>query len=347
MFEEYIINDYVRALLIFVSLFVLFRIILFVGERVFVFLTRKTKTKIDDILIEKLSMPLTYLSLFASLVVAVKVMVLSQTAQFIIENILYSLLIIIIARIAYIAVNVLVMGILKGAARRTKVKMDDTLFHMFNSLLNAVLIIMSLLYIMSIWGIEIGPLLAGLGIAGLAVALALQPILSNIFSGAAIILDGSVKVGDVIYLEGESIKGKIDKIGLRATRIRTFDNEYIIVPNNKVSDSAIQNIGLPEPKSRVVIPFGVAYGSNVDQVKEMILSEIKKIKNFDKTEKPAVRFLEMGDSSLNFKAYFYVESFRQRIGAKDEANTRIYNALNNAGIEIPFPQMDVNLKKGE
>jgi len=255
--------------------------------------------------------------------------------------------VILVAVVIHHIVNILIFTGIKKMAEKSKSKIDDTLFSIFNSILNIVLVVLAFLYILNIWGVEIGPLLAGLGIAGIAIALALQPILSNIFSGIAIVLDGTVKTGDLVYLEGESIKGKIDKIGLRSTRIRTFDNEYIIMPNNKLSDTAIQNVGLPEPKSRVVIPFGVAYGSNIAKVKKLIVSELRKVKNLAKKDKVWVRFTEMADSSLNFKAYFYVDTFEKRAGAKDEANTRIYNALMKANIQIPFPQMDVHMHQAK
>lgn len=158
------------------------------------------------------------------------------------------------------------------------------------------------------------------------------------------ILDKSVRTGDLVYLDSNA-KGTVEKIGLRSTKIRTFDNELIIVPNNKLAESQIQNVALPEPKSRVVIPFSVAYGSNVEKVKKIVMTEIKSIKNIVKDPEPMVRFLEMGDSSLNFKAYFYVDSYENRFSSIDEANTKIYNALNKNKISIPFPQLDVNLKK--
>jgi potassium efflux system protein len=115
--------------------------------------------------------------------------------------------------------------------------------------------------------------------------------------------------------------------------------------NGKLADSKIQNVALPEPRSRVVIPFGVAYGSNISKVKRIVKSELKKIKNLEKDSEIIVRFLEMSDSSLNFKAYFYVDSFEHRIDAVDEANTRIYESFNRNRIEIPFPQRDVHMKE--
>ena len=222
--------------------------------------------------------------------------------------------------------------------------MDDNIISLVHGSVKAALFALGVIYILDIWGVEIGPFLAGLGIAGIAIALALQPILSNIFSGISVILDKSVRVNDLIYL-GTDAKGKILKVGLRSTKIRTFDNELIIVPNNKLADSMIQNVALPDPKTRATVPFGVAYGSDVDKVKKIVLKELKTISDLDESEDITIRFVEMGDSSLNFKAYFYVDSFDNKWKAIDEANTKIYNALNKNGISIPFPQMDVHLKK--
>ena len=102
---------------------------------------------------------------------------------------------------------------------------------------------------------------------------------------------------------------------------------------------------MPDPITRVVVPFSVAYGSDIEKVKKIVMKEIVEVKNYVEEPEPAVRFIEMGDSALIFKAYFYVNTFDIRLSSLDEANTRIYNALNKAKIEIPFPQMDVHLKK--
>ena len=215
-----------------------------------------------------------------------------------------------------------------------------------NSVLKISFIPITILYILSYWGIQVGPLLAGLGIAGLAIALALQPILSNVFSGASIILDHSVSVGDLVNIT-PGIKGKIQKIGLRSTKIITLDNELIIIPNSKLADSMIQNIALPEPATRISVPFSVAYGSNIEKVKKVIMKELKSIKVISKKHEPVIRFIEMADSSLKFKAFFYLDTFEESVKNEtiDIVNTKIYNSLNENKINIPFPQLDVHLKK--
>jgi len=344
MLEELISNDYLRAFVLLVVLLFVIRTFLYALKKVFVKLTSKTKTDLDDKLVAKSSTPLTVLAFLISVVFSIQELNMGNSLEEVIINFFNSLIIANVAVLVYVFIDVLVIAALKKAANKTKAELDDSLISLFHSTLKVALFIITALYILSTWGVEITPLLAGLGIAGLAVALALQPILSNIFSGASMVLDHSVRVGDLVYLDQQT-KGEIEKVGLRSTRLRTFDNELIIIPNNKLADSMIQNVALPEPKSRVVIPFSVAYGSDIDKVKKLILSEIKKIKDVEKDPEPLVRFLEMGSSSLNFKAYFYVNTYEKRFAAIDESNTRIYNTLNKAKIEIPFPQIDVHLKK--
>ncbi len=343
MLEEIIPNDYLRTLAFFLVLLFVIRLVLFIVEKILVKLTSKTKTELDDELIRRMSKPLTFLSVLISLYISIKEFQFVDSVQMAVNNSVFSLIIVVVAVIIYIVVDVLVITAIKKAAKKTKTDIDDSLISLFHSALKIAFFIVTFLYILSEWGIEIMPLLAGLGVAGLAVALALQPILSNIFSGASVVLDRSIRVGDLIYLD--TAKGKIEKIGLRSTKVRTFDNELLIIPNNKLAEGIIQNVALPEKKSRATVVFGVSYGSDIDKVKKLVLKEIKKIDHIEKDPEPIVRFIEMADSALNFKAFFYVDSYDNRYGAIDEANTRIYNALNRAGIEIPFPQLDVHLKK--
>ncbi|MBT4135248.1 mechanosensitive ion channel family protein [archaeon] len=343
--ENYIANEYLRAFVILVVGFFIIRVGLFFVQKIVLKLTSKTKTDLDDKLVQKSSSPLTIAAFLIVLRITLGELNLSEQTNMILINLIYSGLMLVIAHLAYIILDLMLIRILSRIASKTKTRVDESIISLFDSVVKVSLIAISILYIMTIWGFEIGPLLAGLGIAGLAIALALQPVLANIFSGASMIFDRSIGVGDLVYLDNQSIKGKIVKVGLRSTKLKTFDNELIIIPNTQLAESTIQNVALPEPKTRAVVPFGVAYGSEIDNVKKLVMGEIKKVKNVLDDPEPVIRFNEMADSSLNFSAYFYVDSFENRAEAIDEANTRIYNILNKNKIEIPFPQMDVNLNK--
>ena len=342
--ENYIANPWLRGVALIFIVFFALKILIFIVEKTIIALTRKTKTNLDDQLIGRSSKPITIIAFIIGVRISLGEFPINETTLNLSSKIFSSLITIFFAYLIYVLVDVLVFTAWKKFAARTKSTTDDAIINLMNSILQIIWVIFAFLYVLTIWGVQIGPFLAGLGIGGLAVALALQPTLSNIFSGMSIIFDKTVQVGDLIYLDANT-KGKVMRIGLRATRIKTFDNEVIIVPNNKLADSQIQNVNQPEPKSRVVIPFGVAYGSDIDKVKKLIEKEIKQVKDViidDEKLTSMVRFIEMGTSSLNFKAYFYVDTFEHRFKAIDEANTKIYNALNKAGINIPFPQVDVH-----
>lgn len=344
--ENYIVNPYLRALAVLVGVFIVLKILFWVIEKVLIRITAKTKTNVDDIFLAKASKPTTLLVLLIGFMIAIQELPFSENVIGLANKILLSFIVFSVGYLIYVFINVVLFSILKQRIGKSKkdAALRESLMSMSRSFLSVIWVVLALLYVLEVWGIEIGPFLAGLGIAGVAIAFAMQSSLSNIFGGISMILDRSIKVGDLVYLE-DLTKGKVLNVGFRSTRILTFDNETIILPNSKVADGKIQNIGEPEPKSRVVIPFGVAYGADIEKVKKIVLTELKKIKDFEKEPEPVVRFLEMGDSSLNFKAYFYVNTFENRIEAVDEANTRIYNALNKNKIEIPFPQVDVHLRK--
>jgi len=344
MLEQYINNPYLRALVILVGLFVILKLIVFVTEKIILKIVAKTKTDIDDKIIAKTSKPFSILIFLVGFFIAIKEIPFSENLHKVIAEVIFSIIVLVVGYVVYFILDLIIARGWKRFAIRTKSRIDESLSSLVHNMLRIVWLVITFLYLLDLWGVQIGPFLAGLGIAGLAVALALQPVLSNIFSGISIVLDKTVRVGDLVYLDS-STKGTIKKVGIRSTKIQTFDNELIIIPNNKLADGLIQNVALPEPKTRVVIPFSVAYGSNIDKVKKIVLNEVKSINGIVPDEESYVRFVEMANSSLNFKAYFYVGSYGDRFAAIDEANTKIYNALNKNKINIPFPQMDVHLKK--
>jgi len=344
MFEEYVSNHYLRAGIILITIFIVVRLIAFIIEKVISKLTSKTKTTIDDKIVQSLSKPITSLAFLFGLRIALIELPLAENLSRIFTEIVYSLMIVSVAFLIYGIIDALFLVSWRKFTSKTKSDIDDSLASLVSGLLKAIISVFTLIYILEVWGVEIGPFLAGLGIGGIAIAFALQSSLSNIFGGVSMILDKSVRVGDVVNLY-DGTSGTVHYVGIRSTRIKTFDNHLVIVPNGKLSESMIQNIDQPEPKQRITIPFSVAYGSNVETVKKLVLNEIKKIKHFSKEPAPVVRFMEMGDSALIFKAFFYIDNFLNKNESIDDANTRIYNILNKNKIEIPFPQMDVHLKK--
>ena len=193
------------------------------------------------------------------------------------------------------------------------------------------------------WGVQIGPLLTSLGIAGIAIAFALQSTLGNIFGGMSIILDKSIKVGEKIELDANTM-GTVVDVGLRSTKIRTFDNEMITIPNGKLADSRILNFVQPDPRVRIKIEFGVEYGSDTSKVRKVVIETLRKVPNVLKNPEPRVLMTEMADFSLKFMALFWVNTFDVKFETKALSAEEVYKALRKAVIGIPFPTRTVYLK---
>ncbi len=337
-------NKYLFAFTILVGFFVISLLALWVMNRIVIRIAAKTKNQFDDILIKRTKYPLLLLFFFISLRLAFIPFELSAFAEGIVHHTFLMLVVVAVGYIFIRVFDVFIEGWAKNFALKKQEIVDEALLSIFHRFSRILIIILMFFYILNLWGIDIGPLLASLGIAGLAVALALQTTLGNIFGGISMLIDKSVKVGDRIKLEsGEA--GIVMDVGLRSTRIRTWNNDIIIIPNGVLSNSKLENFVGGDRKARVEVDFGVAYGSQVDHVEKIVLHAIKKVDGCLKDPAPAADFLKMGDSALLFKAKFWVDDVDKRYRAQLDATKEIYNALNKQKISIPFPQLDVHLRK--
>jgi len=158
------------------------------------------------------------------------------------------------------------------------------------------------------------------------------------------ILDKTLKVGDKIKIESGEV-GEIHDVGLRSTKIKTYDNQIIVVPNGQLVNSRIQNYTKPNSKIRVTVQFGVEYGTEIKKVKDLVKKTVLSMKEIMEDPAPVINFETMGDFALNFTAKFWVSNWGEAYGKKLEATEKIYNALNAAKINIPFPTQTVYLKK--
>jgi len=195
------------------------------------------------------------------------------------------------------------------------------------------------------WGIPLTSWLASAGIVGIAVGFAAKDTLANLFSGVFILADAPYKVGDFVILDGE-LRGEVQEIGIRSTRILTRDDIEVTVPNAVIANARIVNeTGGRWDKMRVRVKVSAAYGSDIDLVREVLLSCVADAPNLADEPSPRVRFRTFGDSGLDFELLAWIEQplFRGRV--IDDLNCRVYKAFNAAGIEIPYPKRDVYVKQ--
>lgn len=339
-------TKYVIAAIIFIIFLVASKAFLFLVEKVILALTAKTKTKLDDMLVERTNKPISWLLIFIGLRIALEYLAFQNGFADVLARINNSLIYIFVGAVI-IAVLVTIIdhwGI--GYAKKSKSTIDDALIPLFRRTTKVALLIILGIMVLSTWGVDVTGLLAGVGIAGIAIGFAVKDTLSNIFGGISLILDKSINVGDKIELADGTV-GIVDDVGIRATRIKTYDNEYIVVPNGSMSTMKIKNYNLPDLRARVTVQFGTEYGTDPEKVKKIVLSEIQSIKEVLKEPEPVVRFSEMADFALVFKAFFWVDDISKVYPAKEEANLKIYKILNKKKIGIPFPTQTVYVKKGK
>jgi len=340
-------NKYVQSLLILIIAIFLSRFVTFVIEKFIKRITTKTKTDIDDRLIEECRTPFVYLLIFFGVKIALVPLEMGAGIYTTIAHINNTILYLLVFYMISVASTIIISGAGKKWANRTKSSIDDELIPIFLKVSKILIIILTIIFVLKEWAIDISGLLAGVGLAGLAIGFAVKDSLANIFGGISLILDKAIKVGDVIQTDSGEMGTVID-VGLRSTRIRTWDNELIVIPNGTLANSKIQNYKLPDLSIRIIIKFGVEYGSDIEKVKKTVLAALKKIPKCvldNKKKAPRVYFMNMGDSALEFRAQFWVNDYSDKFVTKEKANCEIYNALSKSKIGIPFPTRTVYLKK--
>jgi MscS family membrane protein len=334
--DTLIVNQYVRAIVVFIGFFLIAKLSVFISEKIILRITSKTKTNVDDLIVQKTNKPVSLILVLIGLRLALLPLKINETIEATTQRIILMFIIILIAYIIDVIIGVFINAWAERYSRRTHVKLDVQVIRMFHRFQKILIYILALLFVLQHWGIQITPLLTSLGVAGIAVAFALQATLANVFGGIGLIMDRTIKIGDIVKLDtGES--GVVHDIGIRSTKIKTFDNDIVTIPNGKLVDSRITNISQPDASTRVTMEFGVAYGSDPDKVKKIALDCLKGVKHILKEPAPDIWFVNMGDFAMQFKFMFRVDDIANKWAVHQEIITKLYKSLNKNKITIPYP----------
>jgi small-conductance mechanosensitive channel len=209
-------------------------------------------------------------------------------------------------------------------------------------LLQVLIIIVGLAIVLQRFGVNLTALLAVLGLGGLAVSLAAKETLEDMINGFIILIDRPFNIGDRIKIESMDDWGDVEDIGSRTTRIRTLDNRLVIVPNSLIGNSQVENYTHPDPSFGIDISLGIAYGSDIDRVIDIITRAILSIQDLLHEKEPIVDFVEFGDSAMVFRVVYWLKTYKD-IRLRSQVNQSIIGALSESGIELPFVTYDVNL----
>ena len=344
-FMRFILNE--RSFIHFVSLLCLSIFITYVIDIIFIrFLSRlvkRTKSDIDDQIITIIHGPLKTSIYYLSLAFVLSIYPLSDLSLFIILG-LFKTLVIVQWATAIFKIFILLINWYASSSSNSKL-VNSKLLPLFDNMGKIVIFIGAAYLIMASWGINPVGWLASAGVLGIVLGLAAKDTIANLFSGIFIMVDSPYKEGDYINLDSGE-RGYVMSIGIRSTRIMTRDDIEITIPNSVIANAKIINeSGGPHENERIRLSVGVAYGSDVDLVKKILVEVAKNSGLISEKFDPRVRFREFGESSLNFQLLFWIDKPEARGRTIDALNTTIYKEFNKNNIEIPFPQRTVHIKK--
>lgn len=332
---DLISNIYLRALIILILYLIIAKLSLLFFKKLVPHLIKKAKLRKKVNL--NLETPVFLIIVLAGVEIAARQVNSSITSFY---HLLDSVIIFIIAYIFVGLINILLDGWQKINEDHYHKEYHAELLPLIKSLSRLTLYGIALILSLQIWGVKVATLLASLGVIGVVLGFAFQDSFKNIFGGLSLTFDNSIRKGDVIKLDSGEI-GEVMEINLRSTKIQTFDNDTLIVPNGLLANSKFRNYAQPTPEIRIKIPVSVAYGSDVKKVKKVLLDTIKDREDILALPPRDVRFVKMSDFSLDFDFVFYISDYHNRLTMIDEITTASYNALREAGIEIPFPTRTV------
>ena len=313
------------------------------------FFTKKTKTDLDDRILKIVHKPIFVLVIIYGLVSSFSILQLTEKeVRFIFE--FYGIfLIAIVTFLVYKIFKEIIIFIGKRWAARTKTEIDDVLIPVIEKLGGLVILVFGAIAVINYMGYDITFLLAGVGVFGLVIAFAAQDALSNFFSGIFMLLDRPFVEGDFILLTtGETCR--VDKIGIRSTRLYdVFQNNYVVLPNNKLVNDKIVNLTEPDMQGIAEIVVNVAPGSDVDMVERILADVAKKHKDVlqDVGKEPTVRFSNFGESALEFKIIVRVADFMSKYRVAHELRKEINNRFAQEHIELAVPKRSIMIKEAK
>lgn len=333
-------NPILSAVLIALCSYVIAIVLRLLVVHLFGRVTRFTQTAVDDAVMDDLRKPIFYSVFFLGLSLAVAVAKLPTGGETLVK--LFISIITASWMTACLKISTLLLKAFSGENRFKLVEARTV--PIFDLTSKLIIIMVGIYILLMVWGINPIGWLASAGIAGLAIGFAAKDTLANLFSGFFIVADAPYKIGDYINLDSGE-RGKVSAIGLRSTRLLTRDDVEITIPNGVIANAKIINESGGPQNLRIRIIVGVAYGSNVDQVVELLLQAGMAQPEVCQTPEPRVRLRGFGASSLDFNLMCWITRPEDRGRIIHELYMAVYKSFNQHGVEIPYTKQDLYIKQ--
>ncbi|MCP4472776.1 MAG: mechanosensitive ion channel family protein [Gammaproteobacteria bacterium] len=306
-------------------------------------LTSRTRFQFGDYIIEHVHKPIHVTLILIGLALAVDLLKLDEFFDEILLSLLLSIGYVIWTVFLIRATRALLAAIAANEERLGIV--NPQTLPLFQNMALIGILVLSIYVIFTAWDVDMTAWLASAGIIGIAVGFAAKDTLANLFSGVFIMADAPYKIGDFVVLDtGE--RGEITHIGIRSTRLMTRDDVEVTVPNSVMGNTKIINeSGGPHEKYRIRVAVGVAYGSDIDKVREILMDIALTADDVCEDPEPRVRFRTFGASSLDFELLCWIDQPVLRGRVLDSINCKVYKRFIEEAIEIPYSKHDLYIKQ--
>ncbi|MEW8102815.1 MAG: mechanosensitive ion channel domain-containing protein [Candidatus Thiodiazotropha endolucinida] len=338
-------QPWVKGLIVLLIFIVLAKVVEWIVIPLVRRLTSHTSTHIDDLIVQYLRSPLFWTLALVGIVASSSMVGIEESVRSALVSFVLSVLILLWMLFA-VRISKLLLSEASRRAKPNAMVRPQTL-PLFTNIAAITIIIFAVYFMFQSWHVDMTAWLASAGIAGIAIGFAAKDTLANLFSGVFIMADSPYKIGDYVVLDdGGGIRGKVTHIGIRSTRLLTRDDVEVTIPNSIMGNSKVVNeSGGPHVKYRIRVAVGVAYGSDIDQVRDVLMSVARESETVCDQPEPRVRFRAFGASSLDFELLCWVDNPELRGRVLDALNSAVYKRFLVEGIEIPFAKQDLYIKE--
>ncbi|HEY6873514.1 MAG TPA: mechanosensitive ion channel family protein [Geobacteraceae bacterium] len=306
--------------------------------------TSFTATDLDDRILHRVTPPATLLVVCAGLYYAVGNLPLPDKVKLAVSGAIFVVNVAIFINIAYRMADEVLNWYAARVAERTGAGLNRQLVPLAQKLISIFLVGTGLIIILKHFNYDILSLVTALGIGSLAIGMAAKDTLANMISGFTLMIDRPFRIGDRIQLAGGQLGDVVD-IGLRSTKIKTADNTLLIIPNAELCNTILVNMAFPDVRGKGRVNLGVAYGSDVEQVKELLVEIAREVPEVLSNPAPEAYFVSFGDCALNMSLFFWVEEYAKVFAVTDMVNSRIIKSFRENNIDIPYTTRTVLLEK--
>lgn len=335
--------QWLTSLAIIGGAFLVAKLFYIITSKVIKKITSKTKTNLDDILVDMLEEPFVLFIVLVGIFWGIDRLILPKNVDEVMKHIYRFLFTINLTWLVVRVVDSLIREYIRPLASKTESDIDDHLLPILQKGSKIIIWVIGIVAALNNAGYNVGALLAGLGIGGLALAMAAKDMVSNFFGGVTVLTDKPFKIGDRIKISG--YEGNITEIGLRSTRLKTLENRIVTIPNMKFTDQLVENVS-QEPSRKVVLNLGLTYDTTPEKMNGAI-EILKKLATSEKRLEPdtTIAFNNFTDSTLNLMFIYFIKAGEDVMSVQNTMNLNILKEFNKAKLSFAYPTRTVITKK--